>query len=149
MTTDVSVIDRNSTDPGAPAPERRRRVLVVDDNPELRGMISAVLRERGCDVVECDGSATALWEIAVSDLDAAVIDLIMPDVHGLEFLRELRERPGGEDLPSVIMSSLPPGRTRKRARAEIAAMPRAGFLDKPVTGRVLAEALSALAAQTA
>lgn len=148
MTTEVSVIDRSSTDPGTAVPERRTRVLVVDDNAELRGMIAAVLRERGCDVIECDGSATALWEVAVADLDAAVIDLIMPDVHGLEFLRELRERPGAENLPSVIMSSLPPGRTRKRARAEITTMPRAGFLDKPVTGRVLAKTLSALAAQT-
>ncbi len=144
MTVDTSAIAHTPTDIRRSASDARKRVLVVDDNAELRAMITAVLRERGCDVEECDGTPSALFGIEIDALDAAVIDLIMPDVHGLEYLRHLRGRPHGAELPVVLMSSLPAGRTRERACFEVAAMPNAEFLDKPVTGRALARALTAL-----
>src|SRR5687768_9623540 len=68
-----------------------RTILVVDDSPTMRRMIMAALRELGDVAFDQAGSGLeAIERLAVSPVDLVVLDLNMPDVHGLEVLRFVR-----------------------------------------------------------
>lgn len=121
-------------------------VLVVDDHPEIRGMVSAVLREAGVGAVQARGPKHALELAAERHFDAAVIGLVMPEVNGLEVLRELRSHPNSADMPAVFLSVLPPGGARDVAIAQILELGNAELLDKPVSPWRLLVALGRLLA---
>ena len=61
------------------------RVLLVDDDPLIRESYGLGLRERGLEVVAADGRA-ALSKIAAEAFEVAVVDMLMPDVDGVEFM---------------------------------------------------------------
>jgi CheY-like chemotaxis protein len=71
------------------------RVLVVDDQPAYRRAMLKVLERAGYDTAEAEGGAEGLRQVAAQPVDLVVTDLFMPDMDGLEFMRELaRRRPG-------------------------------------------------------
>ena len=71
------------------------RVLVVDDQPEFRRGMLRLLERAGHVASEAADGAEGLRRIAAGDVDLVVTDLFMPDMDGLEFMRELaRRRPG-------------------------------------------------------
>lgn len=79
-------------------------VLVVDDEPSVRGFATRVLREAGYGVVEAaDGAdALSLLRSGAVDPDAVVSDIVMPRMNGVELLQSLSlERP---ELPVILMS---------------------------------------------
>ena len=68
------------------------RVVVVDDEPDLREMLKVVLPLLGVDVIgEASDGAAALGEVILQRPDAVVLDLRMPGIDGWETLRLLRE----------------------------------------------------------
>ncbi len=71
------------------------RVLVVDDQPDFRRATIRLLERAGHTVTEAADGAEGLRQIAAHPTDLVVTDLFMPDMDGLEFMRELaRRRPG-------------------------------------------------------
>jgi len=71
------------------------RVLVVDDQPEFRRGMLRLLERAGHTAAEAADGAEGLRQFAVQPVDLVVTDLFMPDMDGLEFMRELaRRRPG-------------------------------------------------------
>ena len=71
------------------------RVLVVDDQPEVRRLMVRLLERAGHTTAEADGGAEGLRQLAAQPVDLVVTDLFMPDMDGLEFIRELAlRRPG-------------------------------------------------------
>ena len=70
------------------------RVLVVDDEPTISDLLAMALRYEGCVVRTAADGTQALREAADFDPDAVVLDIMLPDLHGLEILRRLRsEKP--------------------------------------------------------
>src|ERR1700727_2295369 len=67
------------------------RVLVVDDEPSLAELLASVLRFEGWDVRTAADGAGALRAAREFKPDAVVLDVMLPDFHGLEVLRRLRE----------------------------------------------------------
>lgn len=128
-------------------PFESRRLLVVDDNAEVRGMLAAALREAGAGVEDTGNPQEALDHVERADIDALVVDLIMPEVHGLDLLRSIRSSTKGGDVPVLVLCALPDGQTRDRAKADVEAIPRSAFLDKPVTARQLRTVLEDLLAK--
>jgi two-component system, OmpR family, response regulator len=94
---------RTTSNESSPPPLRRPdggavRVLVVDDEPDLTGVLGAALRSEGWEVRTADDGAAAL-ETADGFLpDAVVLDWMLPDIDGLEVLHALRRR-----LPQVCV----------------------------------------------
>lgn len=87
-----------------------RRVLVADDEPDVRFMLGAHLRRRGWDVEEAVDGTDALTKLGVSSYDAVVLDQRMPGASGLDIAREL----GGKQPTIVFSAYLEP-----RIRAEL------------------------------
>jgi PAS domain S-box-containing protein len=80
------------------------RVLVVDDNPATLYSTSRVLRAAGFDVREGVTGGQAL-ELASKDIDILLLDVNLPDLHGFEVCRRLRENPETVRLPVIHVSA--------------------------------------------
>ena len=78
------------------------RVLVVDDDPAVRSAVSRALRV-DYEVDEAGDGAEALAQHSASAADAIVLDLLMPEVGGLEVCRSLRRR--GDSVPILVVTA--------------------------------------------
>ncbi len=80
------------------------RILVIDDDQILAGLLQLTLELEGYDVaVEYDGNA-GLQRVLTERFDLVLLDLVMPKVDGIKFLRLLAER-GAKRPPIMIVSS--------------------------------------------
>ncbi|GLX97649.1 response regulator MprA [Herbidospora sp. NBRC 101105] len=80
------------------------RVLVVDDEPEVRTAIARALRVEGHRVASAVDGVTALAAIAGNAPDVVVLDVMMPDMDGLEVCRRLRKN--GDRTPVLMLTAL-------------------------------------------
>ncbi len=79
------------------------RILVCDDDPQIRRALRLVLEEAGYEVVMTATGEEALDRAALVGPHAAIVDLMLPDVHGVEVCRRLRE---WTDVPILVLSAL-------------------------------------------
>ncbi len=79
-----------------------QRVLVVDDEPQIRRALRLVLRANGYDVAEVGTGEGALDALVIQPFDLMILDLMLPDVDGVEVCRRLRE---WSRLPVVVLSA--------------------------------------------
>ena len=84
------------------------RVLVVDDDGDLRTVLAEVLADEGFEVAESSGAHEALREIERSRPDVILLDQVMPSLNGPALLRLIRGTPGGERIPVVVISGSHP-----------------------------------------
>jgi two-component system KDP operon response regulator KdpE len=78
------------------------RVLVVDDEPPIRKLLRTGLGTQGYQTLDAPNAKTAL-QLMADKPDLVILDLGLPDMQGLDLLREIRAR--WEDLPIVVLSS--------------------------------------------
>ena len=88
------------------------RVLVVDDEPQIRRALRLVLRANGYQVAEVAGGEAALDALVSEPFDLMILDLILPDVDGVEVCRRVRE---WSRLPVVVLSALGEEEVKVRA----------------------------------
>ena len=79
------------------------RVLVVDDEPQILRALRVVLRDEGFEVVPAETGAEALDRAAVRPPQAAIVDLMLPDMDGIELTRRLRE---WSEMPILVLSAV-------------------------------------------
>ena len=105
-----------------------RKILVVDDSPTMRRMIMASLRDLGDVGFEQAASGLeAIERLALAPVDLVVLDLNMPDVHGLEVLRFVRSHERFGALPVVVLTTRGDDESREVALREGATR----YLTKP------------------
>jgi two-component system KDP operon response regulator KdpE len=68
-----------------------QRVLVVDDEPQIRRALRLILRANGYQVAEVASGEAALDALATQSFDLVILDLVLPDLDGVEVCRRLRE----------------------------------------------------------
>jgi len=78
-------------------------VLIVDDEPQVREIVATYLEREGFSVRSASDGQQALEEIAAKRPDAMVLDLMLPEVSGLEVLQRLRA--GGDEVPVIVLSA--------------------------------------------
>jgi CheY-like chemotaxis protein len=110
-----------------PAPGQRRRVLLIDDDPDVLGVTRKVLEAVGCSVTCISDSSEVLRAPPGEGYDLVLLDLMMPEVNGLEVCYFLRQH-YGEDLRICIITAGGDSESVHRA-AEYGAD---GWLSKPV-----------------
>ena len=82
------------------------RILVVDDNPDIRMLLVSILQRAQHEVIEAaDGVAVQQW-VADTEPDLIILDLMMPEVDGWEALEMLKADPSTKDIPVIISSAL-------------------------------------------
>ena len=118
-------------------------VLVVDDEPDARELLTALLATHGARVRAVGSAQAALQELIAELPDVVVSDIGMPDEDGLQLVRKLRalERTQGGMIPAVALSGFTGAEDRRRGYA-------AGFqeyLTKPVEADLLVKRLASLA----
>jgi two-component system KDP operon response regulator KdpE len=112
------------------------RVLVVDDEPQILRALRVVLRDAGFEVVPAETAAEALDRAAVRPPEAAIVDLMLPDVDGVEVTRCLRE---WSDMPILVLSAV--GEEDEKVRALQAGAD--DYITKPFGSRELVARLQA------
>src|SRR5437764_9973326 len=80
-----------------------RRVLVVDDEPMLRNLLSRLLRMEGYDVLEAEDGAVALDVVASEAPDLVLLDVMMPARDGIDVLGDVRKI---SEVPVILVSAL-------------------------------------------
>ncbi|HEY6027518.1 MAG TPA: hybrid sensor histidine kinase/response regulator, partial [Pseudolabrys sp.] len=102
---------------------RRRAVLLVDDSPFFRNMLTPVLQAAGFDVVSVGSAAEALAHVdGGRTVDIVITDIEMPEMDGFALTEALRRHPRGVELPVIGLSSIVSAEAIERGR-------RVGFHD--------------------
>ena len=111
-----------------------KTILVVDDSATMRRMIVAALRGLG-DVAfdQAVSGLEAIERLALSPVDLVVLDLNMPDMHGLEVLRFVRTHQTFDRLPVLVLTTRGDDESRAAALAEGAS----AYLTKPFVPETL------------
>jgi CheY-like chemotaxis protein len=80
------------------------RVLVIDDQKDVRAMVAIVLRVNHYDVVEAESGAAGLKAFGEGAFDAAIVDIFLADTSGVDVMATIRERVPG--FPIVAVSGM-------------------------------------------
>jgi DNA-binding response OmpR family regulator len=83
----------------------RGDILIVDDEPDILGFLTAVLADESFAVRTAKNGREALDEIAAGRPALMILDLMMPQVNGMEVLEALRAHPEYKDLPVIVLSA--------------------------------------------
>jgi DNA-binding response OmpR family regulator len=88
------------------------RVLVVEDDPSVRGLLHTLLTGEGYDVSTASDGLAGLVKASTERPDLMLLDLMMPDLGGIRVLEELRADPELADVPVIVVTgkleSVPP-----------------------------------------
>ena len=91
-------------------------VLVVDDDDRSRELMRIVLRHAGYRVLAASGPQAAIALLATERPAVAIVDLLMPEMTGLEFCRWLRAQPTLSTMRFVLLTGMDTQDTRNEAR---------------------------------
>ncbi len=138
-----------SSEPGDLSPARRgkraaaapstampkHRVLVVDDNPQVRSAVARFLERHAIHVDVAPDGAAAMEELRTHPVDFVLLDVDMPGMNGFEVCRSIKKDPAHAFVPVVLLSAL----DSKEDRIKGAEAGCDGYLGKPVDpGELLA-----------
>jgi signal transduction histidine kinase/DNA-binding response OmpR family regulator len=92
-------------------PESARPVLIVEDDVATRDMLRRILEREGLETIEAENGRVGLERVAEHSPRLVLLDLMMPEMDGFEFVEELRRRERGERTPVVVVTAkdLTPG----------------------------------------
>ncbi|MEQ9568612.1 MAG: response regulator [Longimicrobiales bacterium] len=110
-----------------------RRVLVVDDEADVRRSIERVLEVSGFQVTAVSDGARALRALEGDTFDLLIIDVYMPDMDGLGLMRELRNRGDSTPILAVSGGGDSPHTLDPEGALAVARAFGAGVLPKPFT----------------
>jgi len=95
----------------------RRRVLVVDDDPEIVTFLATLLELEGIDSTVATSAAAALEKLEHTVPNLVLLDIAMPDRDGLDLCRTLKRDPRTRDVPVFVVSARPGKDVVERALA--------------------------------
>jgi two-component system, chemotaxis family, chemotaxis protein CheY len=119
------------------------RLLVVDDSSTMRRIIINTLNKLGYqEIAEAGNGREGLERLAAGPVDLVITDWNMPEMTGIEFVRALRAKPGGQTIPILMV-------TTNAAKDDIVEALHAGvnnYVVKPFSADVIKEKIEAVMA---
>jgi len=111
-----------------------RRILIVDDSPTIRKMVRASLRPLdGAEFVEAANGLEAIEQIALGPVALIVLDLNMPDMHGVDVLKFVRHHRTSKNVPVLVLTT----RGDESSRETLYAAGATFYLTKPFVPQTL------------
>ena len=123
--------------------EEKPLVLLIDDNASLREILGVALKDMGCDVHEAPSAVDARKWLTENIPSLILVDIMMPDLNGLEFCRWVRGLARFTAVPIVVMSALKDEETVLDAM-ELGAV---DFMRKPFPAKALKDKIGAVLAK--
>jgi PAS domain S-box-containing protein len=100
--------------------KRGGRILVVDDEEDARTMLAQYLTTLGLEVVEAEDGQRALEVIRMEAPDAVLLDMVMPVMDGMTFLKKLRDNPLHTGLPVIVLTAKELSRPEMKELSDVA-----------------------------
>lgn len=117
------------------------KILIVDDSPTIRRMVRASLQHlKSVSFDEAGSGLEAIEHLALAPVNLIILDLNMPDMHGLEVLKFVREHQIYRDVPIVILTT----KGDDISRADTLAAGASLYLTKPFDPQTLAARVGGL-----
>lgn len=111
------------------------KLLIVDDSASMRQMVSFTLKDAGYEVIAANNGKDALSKLGCGKVAMVITDLNMPEMDGLELIRQLRMTPGYKFVP-IIMLTTEAQESKKQAGKQAGA---SGWMVKPFTPEQLVD----------
>ncbi|HEX2905400.1 MAG TPA: response regulator [Phototrophicaceae bacterium] len=87
--------------------EVKKRVLIVDDDPELQNLVKLLLERVSIEALPALNVASAVQVLRSKPFpDLVLLDLMLPDISGLELLRQIRAKEAFDQIPVIILSAM-------------------------------------------
>ena len=100
------------------------KTLIVDDDPNIREVLSVLLSREGYDVTEAENGTMALEKVNSMAFDIVILDIMMPDMDGIEVCRRIREK---SSVPVLFLTA----KSQDRDKVEAYTTGGDDFLEKP------------------
>ena len=113
----------------------QKTVMIVEDAPTVREMVSFTLKSAGYEVVEAEDGADAAGKLDGQALDMLVVDLNMPKMDGFELIKKARANQAYKSVPIIILT-IEADNTKKQKAKAIGAN---GWITKPFKPNQLLE----------
>jgi DNA-binding response OmpR family regulator len=118
------------------------RILIVEDDTALTQLLQLVFESRGLRVTVAETGKQALEAVVKEPPAVVLLDLMMPDVDGLEICRGIRANPHTADIPIIVLTA----KTSEESRQELLEAGATDYLVKPVRPSDLIKRIRAIAA---
>ena len=113
-----------------------KKALVVDDDATNRKFLHIVLKKKNVDVIEAENGSDALNKLS-PDISIILLDVFMPVMNGIEFLKNLKtQKPEYSNIPVIVLS------TDETQKNEVLSWGATDFIQKPVNPVNLLEKIS-------
>lgn len=125
----------------------KKKILIVDDDPDITEAMTVVLETQGYDVSGVFNGTDAMKQIEQTPPDLIILDVIMDTPReGFMFSRQIKNDPDTKDIPILMITSVKDkvGIDFKSVAGDDSWLPVEDFLDKPVQPEVLIEKVAAL-----
>ncbi len=126
-----------------PAPRKRRKVLLIEDDAAIRAVVAEVCRRDGYDVIEAGAGRQGVQTAIAGEPDIIVLDWVLPDISGIEVCRELRRQ--GVTCTIIMLT----GRSSKVDEVVGLEVGADDYVTKPFDARALSARLGAHLRRTA
>ncbi|HZM25099.1 MAG TPA: response regulator [Anaerolineales bacterium] len=124
----------------------QKTVLIIEDEEDAADMFAEMMRVSGYRVLKTSSSTPALTMMTIEKPDVVILDIMMPEISGLDILRQMRGDPALANIPVVVVSATSMPADIKHGMEAGASM----YLTKPVGFTELREAIErALGGQSA
>lgn len=122
-----------------------KKILVVDDEPDLQSFLGAFLEDNGFDVIIAADGKQCLAKAKKEKPDLITLDITMPEESGVRAFRNIQEDPDTKDIPIIIITGVTTDfkhfiHTRKVVK------PPAGYMEKPINTSELLEKINEILA---
>jgi len=115
-----------------------KKVLVVDDEPEMLSLVKYTLERADFEVYTCDNGRHAWDELMKIKPDLLVLDVMLPGIDGYSLQLKISQDPQTKDVPIIVLTALEPSKTLFQKFPQVV-----GFMTKPFKTEDLLQAAQA------
>jgi DNA-binding response OmpR family regulator len=87
-----------------------KKVLIIDDEPEMLKVLSYALEKAGFKIATCDNGRRAWDDILAQNPDLLLLDVMLPGIDGYSLQQKISETPETKNIPVIVMTSLEPAK---------------------------------------